>query len=205
MTVKLKKWIGPVISVLSLMGAIPCAGSCYAQEQQFSQTNSPPPAIDKTGLLILIRQTLTALDLSNKSGNYTILREISAPGFSASNDSIRLSNIFKRQRESGIDYSETLVKEPQFDTAPEITREGYLHFKGFYPSYPKRIKFEMLFAAVHGHWKLFGISADLATIDEVISKDQSLQGSSVVPVMSNTAINPVRQGFTPMRLGKLMY
>lgn len=118
--------------------------------------------IDKVDLLILIRQTLTALDLSNKSGNYSILREISAPGFAAVNDAARLSNNFKSQRERGVDYSGTLVYEPQITAGPEISKEGLLRFQGFFPSASSQIKFEMMFAPVNGQWKLFGLAADLA-------------------------------------------
>lgn len=125
------------------------------------QEAARPVQIDKAGLLILIRQTLSALDLSNKSGNYTILREISAPGFAAVNDAARLSASFKSQRDRGVDYSGTLVYEPQITTGPELTKEGLLRFKGFFPSASSQIKFEMIFAPVNGQWKLFGLAADV--------------------------------------------
>jgi hypothetical protein len=118
--------------------------------------------IDRAGLLILIRQTLTALDLSNKSGNYTTLREISAPGFAAINDAARLSATFGNQRARGIDYSGTLVYEPVLTEGPEITKEGILRFSGYFPSASSQIKFEMYFAPVNGQWKLAGLLADLA-------------------------------------------
>jgi hypothetical protein len=44
----------------------------------------PKPAqIDRNGVLILIRSSLLALDQANKTGNYTVLRDIGAPAFRA--------------------------------------------------------------------------------------------------------------------------
>jgi|688.fasta_scaffold372150_2 hypothetical protein len=133
--------------------------SSFAQQQTSQQATAQ---IDKAGLLILIRQTLTALDLSNKSGNYTILREISAPSFASVNDAARLSATFGNQRARGIDYSGTLAYEPQLTAGPEITKDGILRFAGFFPAASSQIKFEMYFAPVNGQWKLAGLMADLA-------------------------------------------
>lgn len=114
-------------------------------------------------MLILIRQTLTALDFANKSGNYSILREISAPGFAATDDAARLSALFRNQRERNLDYSGVLVFEPQITAGPEITSDGMLRFAGVFPSAASQISFDMLFASVGGQWKLFGLAANMAS------------------------------------------
>jgi hypothetical protein len=141
-----------------------------------AQQEAKPAQIDKSGLLILIRQTLTALDLSNKTGNYGILREISAPGFAVVNDSARLSRSFQSQRERNLDYSGVLAFEPQLTTGPEITKDGLLHFAGVFPSAVGQITFNMYFAAVNGQWKLFGLAADVGPAGPVAPVPQP-QGS----------------------------
>jgi hypothetical protein len=146
-----------IVSVLAL-----APSELSAQESPASGQDAKPAQIDKNGLLILIRSTLIALDLSNKSGNYTILREISAPGFAAVNDAARLSASFRSQRERNLDLSGVLVYEPQLTLMPEITKEGMLRFAGVFPSPTSQIKFEMIFAPVNGQWKLFGLAADVA-------------------------------------------
>jgi hypothetical protein len=118
--------------------------------------------IDRNGLLLLVRQVLFALDLSNKSGNYTVLREISAPGFAAANDAARLSQLFRNLRDTNADLSGVLVYEPQLTLMPEITKEGLMRFAGYFPSASNQIKFEMIFAPVNGQWKIFGLAADIA-------------------------------------------
>lgn len=201
----LRKWIGSTIALVTLTGAIATSCPVYAEQRNLGQDINPAvPSIDKTGLLVLIRQTLTALDLSNKSGNYTILREISAPGFSATNDSIKLSNLFRRQRETGMDYSQTLVQEPRIEIVPEITKQGYLHFGGYFPSSSSKIKFEMLFAAVNGRWRLYGISVDRIPVTNHADLGPAPSRLKTVSVMSDTAISPVRQGFVPVKLSKVM-
>lgn len=143
-------------------GALGAAVLC----SQLALAQNPAPArpvqIDRTGLLILIRQTLAALDFSNKSGNYTILREFSSPGFAVMNDAARLSKLFQNQRERNLDYAGALVYEPQITEGPEITKSGILRFAGYFPSPTSQIKFEMHFQPVNGQWRLFGLAADIA-------------------------------------------
>src|SRR5258708_6415083 len=53
-----------------------------APKQQQPQPQAPTPAqIDRNGVLILIRSTLLALDQANKTGNYTVLRDLGSPYF----------------------------------------------------------------------------------------------------------------------------
>lgn len=157
------------ISTLLVLGVMLDANLAYSQNGSSNNQSKPnidqqskPAQIDKAGLLMLIRHVLHALDMSNKSGNYTILREISAPGFAAVNDSARLSANFKNLRERNIDLSGALVYEPQLTLMPEITKEGLMRFAGYFPSASNQIKFEMIFAPVSGQWKLFGLGADVA-------------------------------------------
>lgn len=160
-----------VLGVLASAFFLAPINAILAQSPQQQETNPNNAQIDKTGLLILIRQTLIALDLSNKSGNYTILREISAPGFAAINDAARLSRSFRSQRERGVDYTGTLVYEPQITRGPEISKDGMLRFQGYFPSASSQIKFEMIFAPVNGQWKLFGLAADLAPTGPIAPVD----------------------------------
>ncbi len=144
----------------------PLAGT-KASAQQSNHKSTPEQQqsnsalIDKNGLLLLIRHVLHALDLSNKSGNYSTLREITAPGFAAINDASRLSQLFRNLRDRNIDLSGTLVYEPQLTIMPEITKDGLMRFAGYFPSASNQIKFEMIFAPVNGQWKLFGLGADV--------------------------------------------
>ncbi len=133
--------------------------------QQSKPETKPPPAahaptpavIDRNGVLILIRSTLLALDQANKTGNYTVLRDLGSPGFHT-NTAARLAEIFAAQRKDNIDLSGTAVLDPQLTLLPQIEANGMMHMAGFFPSVPTQVNFEMAFAPVDRQWRLFGVS-----------------------------------------------
>ena len=120
-----------------------------------------PAQIDRNGVLILVRSTLLALDQANRTGNYTVLRDLGAPAFGATNSAARLGDVFASERRDGLDLSGVSVLEPQLTLLPQIETNGLLHMSGFFPSVPKQVNFELLYAAVNGQWRLFGISVNL--------------------------------------------
>src|ERR1700737_4928005 len=79
-----------VLMLVAVMAAITAAGHAEPAAQ------APKPAqIDRNGVLILIRSSLLALDQANKTGNYTVLRDIGAPGFQ-SNTAAALRGLFAK-------------------------------------------------------------------------------------------------------------
>ena len=126
-----------------------------------AQAQAPKPAqIDRNGVLILIRSTLLALDQANKTGNYTVLRDIGAPGFQ-SHTAARLGEIFAKLRNDNLDLSGVAVIEPQLNLLPQIEANGLMHLAGFFPSVPTQVNFDLSFAPVNGQWRLFGISVSI--------------------------------------------
>jgi hypothetical protein len=141
----------------AVMAAI--ASASHAQTQ--AQTQTPKPAqIDRNGVLILIRSTLLALDQANKTGNYTVLRDLGAPGFQ-SNSAARLGEIFAKLRSDNLDLSGVAVIDPQLSLLPQIEASGLMHMAGFFPSVPTQVNFDLVFAPVNGQWRLFGISVSI--------------------------------------------
>ena len=151
--------------LLAALVAASFVTSAQAQTPAKPEAQSAPQAaqIDRNGLLILVKSTLIALDQANKTGNYTVLRDLAAPGFAAANNAARLGDIFANLRRDRTDLSGVLVLEPQLTVMPEINANGMLHLAGFFPSAPTQVNFEMLFAPVDGHWRLFGISTNLGS------------------------------------------
>jgi hypothetical protein len=147
---------------IALSGALPL--DAYAQAPKpapAAQPAAPQPAqIDRNGVLILIRSTILALDQANKTGNYTVLRDLGAPGFQA-NNAARLAEIFATQRRDNLDLSGVAVIDPQLTVLPQIEGNGMMRMAGFFPSVPQQVNFEMLFAAVNGQWRLFGLSVNI--------------------------------------------
>jgi hypothetical protein len=148
---------------LALAAACLC-GPALAQQKPGAAAPSgePKPAqIDRNGVLILVRSTLLAVHDANITGNYTVLRDLGAPGFQASNTAARLSEIFANLRNQNLDLSGLAVLDPQLTVLPQIEPNGLMRMAGFFPSVPLQVNFDLLFAPVGGKWRLFGISVGL--------------------------------------------
>ena len=130
----------------------------------FAQSAGAPKQaqIDRNGVLILVRSSLLALDHANKTGNYTVLRDLGSPQFQMNTDA-RLAEIFAQQRRDNLDLSGVAALDPQLTLMPQIEPNGMMHMKGFFPSVPAQVNFELLYAPVNGQWRLFGISVGLAS------------------------------------------
>jgi hypothetical protein len=137
------------------------AGWAAAVGVGLAQEGPKPAQIDRNGVLILIRETLLALDQANKTGNYTVLRDLGSPAFQA-NTAAKLGDIFAPQRRDNLDLSGVAVLEPQLSLLPQIEANGLMHMTGFFPSAPEQINFDLAYAPVNGQWRLFGISVGLA-------------------------------------------
>ena len=131
------------------------------QAQQPPTQPAPTPAqIDRNGVMILIRSSLLALDHANKTGNYTVLRELGSPRFQA-NSSARLGEIFTKLRSDNLDLSGVAVIDPQLSLLPQIEANGMMRMAGLFPSVPAQVNFELAFEPVNGQWRLFGISVSI--------------------------------------------
>ena len=141
-----------------MCAAVIAASACHAE----TPAAAPKAAqIDRNGVLMLVRSTLLALDHANKTGNYTVLRDLSAPGFAAINSSARLGEIFAKLRNDNLDLSGVAVIDPQLSILPQIEANGLMRMAGFFPSVPAQVNFELLYAPVNGQWRLFGVSVSL--------------------------------------------
>src|SRR5664279_1790028 len=142
-----------------MVGTLAAALVAIAPAAALAQ-EAKPAQIDRNGVLILIRSTLLAVDQANKTGNYTVLRDLGAPGFQV-NSAARLGEIFAKLRGDNLDLSGVAVIDPQLNLLPQIEANGLMHMAGFFPSVPTQVNFDLSFAPVNGQWRLFGISVSI--------------------------------------------
>ena len=109
-------------------------------------------------VLALVRNTLLAVDHANKTGNYTVLRDLSGPDFHDANDAARLSQIFASLRAQNIDLLPVTVVEPQYKEPARLTAKRMLYIAGRFQLSPRPVSFELLFEVVRGQWRIYGIS-----------------------------------------------
>ena len=186
---RLRVW---ALAALMAAGAI---GDGLAQDAKPAQ--EPKPAqIDRNGVLILIRSSLLALDQANKTGNYTVLRDLGAPGFQATNTAARLGEIFAGLRRDKLDLSGVAVLDPQLTLLPQIESSGMMHMSGFFPSVPAQVKFELLYAPVEGQWKLFGMSVGLGQSGPVAPQPAPAP-TAAPPASAPTAAAPAKKPAKP--------
>jgi hypothetical protein len=106
-----------------------------------------------------LRTTLVTLNDAIQTGNFTVLRDVGAPGFRNANTPSRLSQAFANLASQGVDLSAVTVIAPQFAETPALDQQkNMLHLKGYFPGQPVQINFEVLYQSVGGHWRLFGLS-----------------------------------------------
>jgi hypothetical protein len=131
------------------------------QQQQSQQQQQPPPPalpVSTEQTLYLIRSTLLTLNDANRSGNYTVLRDLAAPDFQARNTAADLSQSFSDLRRRNFDLYGAALLSPQLTALPALDQRGFLHLSGYFPTRPQQINFDLLFANVANQWRLFGIA-----------------------------------------------
>jgi len=115
---------------------------------------------------MLIRTTLVALSQANKTGNYTVLRDLGSPGFQAVNSAARLGEIFGELRRRKLDFSPVVFFNPKLVRKPVLDEAGRLRLTGFIETRPERINFDMLFENVREEWRLFGLAVQMRPAPE---------------------------------------
>jgi hypothetical protein len=127
-------------------------------QQQQAQQQQPSLPVSTEQALYLIRSTLLTLNDANRSGNYTVLRDLAAPDFQARNTAADLSVSFSDLRRRNFDLYGAALLPPQLTALPALDQRGFLHLAGYVPTRPQQINFDLLFANVANQWRLFGIA-----------------------------------------------
>jgi hypothetical protein len=130
-----------------------------------SETTSPPKQdlaaslpVSVEQALYLIRSTLLTLNDANRSGNYTVLRDLAAPDFQAKNTAADLGIIFADLRRRSVDLFAVALVGPQLSTPPYLDPSKMLRLTGYFPTRPLQINFDLTFQNVSELWRLIAIS-----------------------------------------------
>ncbi len=94
-----------------------------------------------------------------QSGNYTVLRDTSAPGFREANSPAQLARTFSSLESQNIELSAVAIMVPQL-TETSVLENNLLRIRGYFAGQPVRIDFDLLFQVVDGYWRLFGLSVN---------------------------------------------
>ena len=115
------------------------------------------PAPDGTAALKLLWSTMAAVDQANKTGNYSVLRDLGSQGFQTNNNAASLAGVFAGIRDQRVDLSDTLVVLPSYEIAPSMIEPGLMRMRGTFNMRPVGVGFDLIYAWEQG-WRLHGVS-----------------------------------------------
>jgi hypothetical protein len=146
---------------------------------------------DAEKIVLLVRTTMITLNDAIQTGNFTVLRDKAAPGFRDANSAARLGQIFADLASRKVDLSVTSVLSPQLTEAPVLDQaKGMLNIKGYFPTTPQQINFEMLYQSVAGRWRLFGLSVQTSNAAPASSPPASPAPAPAAPSANSDAPKP---------------
>ena len=138
--------IGPFVLLL-------VAGAAQAQ----NMTKVPT----ERGLEVLVKTSLLSFNDANITGNYTVLHDKLSKPFRQEFPPERLKEAFKDFSEKNIDIELVAVLKPTYEPAPAIDSEGKLVVRGYFPTEPIRVNFNLAFIPSDGEWKLIRLNVKL--------------------------------------------
>lgn len=157
----------PAAAVLGLAACILTAPVLAQQSAAQQPATQPEPSVEPPAsvqpvpggaeISKMVWSTILAVDHANKSGNYSVLRDMSAQGFQINNNAAKLATIFSGIRESRIDLSNALLVPPTYTEAPRQLQPDLFQVRGLFSLRPTAIYFDMYFQWEQGNWKLFGV------------------------------------------------
>ncbi|MEE4539483.1 MAG: hypothetical protein V2J51_13450 [Erythrobacter sp.] len=147
------------------LGSAPLVAMQTAAQQGQAQPGGPsvqPPASvspvpSQIELAKLLWSTIAAVDHANRSGNYSVLRDISAQRFQINFNPARLTEIFSGLRSLDIDLSNALLVPPTYYEAPARVSNDVFRARGVFQLRPIAIGFDIYYQWEQGRWKLFGV------------------------------------------------
>jgi len=164
------RWMVFAIAALASLSIVLPPISTVAQAPMDPRNSMPvapaQPAIQqteqRTAAIILVKNALLAVNQGNLTGNYTVLRDLSSPGFREKNSAADLAVIFQGIRQQKFDLSSIVVMDPVLNQ-PRISADGQLALDGYFSSQQMRINFQLAFQKSNaGAWMIHGVSLNAA-------------------------------------------
>lgn len=152
--------------IIASLGAMPMVASSSAAPLSVSVGGSSSENVavpSRPELLQLLHLTLVSLDLANRTGNYTVFRQMAAPSFQDANSVEKLAARFKAWRQAGIDLTALVLREPKFTRAPAVDEHGLLTLTGLLPGPTQQVKFALTYARDDRDWKLYALTLTTGT------------------------------------------
>jgi hypothetical protein len=117
--------------------------------------NTVPPA---RPLEALVKSSLMTLNNANLTGDYRVFHARLSEPFRKQYTPDRLKTTFKEFNDKNVDIDIVTAMTPTYEQPPYVDADGKLILRGFFPTEPSRVSFEMDFVSGAGEWKLIRIN-----------------------------------------------
>ncbi len=152
------KRLGFALPVVAALLLVVSSKTLAEDDKASAKQQQPQLPVSAEQALYLIRSTLLTLNDANRSGNYSVLRDLAAPDFQAKNTAADLALGFTDLRRRNFDLFSVALAAPQLSTPPYLDPNKMLRLTGFFPTRPLQINFDLTFQNVGNQWRPFGIS-----------------------------------------------
>ena len=112
-------------------------------------------------LEVLVKTSLLSFNDANVTGNYTVLHDKLSKPFRQDYPPEKLKEAFKEFSEKNIDIELVAALKPTYEPPASIDSEGKLVVKGYFPTEPIRVNFNLAFIPSDGEWKLIRLNVKL--------------------------------------------
>lgn len=109
----------------------------------------------------LVKSALLSFNDANLTGNYSVFHAKLSKPFRQQFTVEKLKETFKEFNEKSIDIDIVSAMKPTYTPVPSVDSDGKLNVKGFFPTDPTRVNFELSFIPSDGEWKLISLNVKL--------------------------------------------
>lgn len=106
----------------------------------------------------LVKATLLTFNDANVTGNYEVFHAKLSKPFREQFPVERLARRFQDFNKKHIDFDIVAALKPAYDPSPAVDGDGKLLVKGYFPTEPLRVYFNLEFIPSDGEWKLISIN-----------------------------------------------
>ena len=106
----------------------------------------------------LVKATLLSFNDANVTGNYTVFHAKLSKPFRQQFTPERLQETFKDFASKDIDFDIIAAYKPVYEPQPRVDDAGKLLVKGWFPTEPVRVVYDLEFIPSDGEWKLISIN-----------------------------------------------
>jgi hypothetical protein len=137
-----------IVRMLAVMALMLVASLAQAQNKVPSER----------ALEALVKTTLLTFNDANVTGNYEVFHAKLSKPFREQFPVERLARRFQEFNKKHVDFDIVAALKPSYDPAPKVDDDGKLLVKGYFPTEPLQVHFNLEFIPSDGEWKLIGIN-----------------------------------------------